>query len=99
MQQEALASRERRHVAQQRAKGLGEGSLAARPRATVARDDQGTDAERAFDSISERVRLQLTGEIPFGSFSCVVLGVEWGVLVDSIVVQDGDVVGANEWFE
>src|ERR1039458_92552 len=54
----------------------------------------GTDAERAFDSISERVRLQLTGEIPFGSFSCVVLGVEWGVLVDSIVVQDGDVVGA-----
>ncbi|HEY5009861.1 MAG TPA: hypothetical protein VIH73_01820, partial [Acidimicrobiales bacterium] len=54
----------------------------------------GTDAERAFDSISERVRMQLTGEIPFGSFSCVVLGVEWGVLVDSIVVQDGDVVGA-----
>ena len=54
----------------------------------------GTDAERAFDSISERVRLQLTGEIPFGGFSCVVLGVEWGVLVDSIVVQDGDVVGA-----
>ena len=54
----------------------------------------GTDAERAFDSISERVRQQLTGEIPFGSFSCVVLGVEWGVLVDSIAVQDGDVVGA-----
>jgi diguanylate cyclase (GGDEF)-like protein len=54
----------------------------------------GTDAERAFDSISERVRQQLTGEVPFGSFSCVVLGVEWGVLVDSIAVQDGDVVGA-----
>ena len=54
----------------------------------------GTGAECAFDSISDRVRLQLTGEIPFGSFSCMVLGVEWGVLVDSIVVQDGDVVGA-----
>ena len=54
----------------------------------------GTDAENAFESIGERVRNQLTGQTPVGAFSCVVLGVEWGVLVDPIVVQDGDVVGA-----
>jgi diguanylate cyclase (GGDEF)-like protein len=54
----------------------------------------GTDSEKAFETISERVRGQLSGDVPPGSFSCVVLGVEWGVLVDHIVVQDGDVVGA-----
>ena len=54
----------------------------------------GTDSEKAFDSISERVRSQLAALTPIGAFSCVVLGVEWGVLVDPIVVQDGDVVGA-----
>ena len=54
----------------------------------------GTDSEKAFEGISERVRSQLTGQTPVGAFSCVVLGIEWGVLVDPIVVQDGDVVGA-----
>ena len=54
----------------------------------------GSDSEKAFETISERVRGQLSGDVPPGSFSCVVLGVEWGVLVDHIAVQDGDVVGA-----
>jgi diguanylate cyclase (GGDEF)-like protein len=50
----------------------------------------GADSEKAFETISDRVRSQLTGEIPLNAFSCVVQGVEWGVLVDPIVVQNGD---------
>ena len=54
----------------------------------------GADAQPAFERISERVRGQLVGESPLGPFSTVVHGVEWGVLVDSIKLQNGDIVGA-----
>ncbi len=54
----------------------------------------GMDSENAFAIIGARVSSQLAGGEPVGSFSCVVQGVEWGVLVDPIVVQDGDVTGA-----
>ena len=52
------------------------------------------DSQPAFERISERVRGQLVGESPLGAFSTVVHGVEWGVLVDSIKLQNGDIVGA-----
>ena len=52
------------------------------------------EASTAFERISEKVRGQLSGEAPIGSFSTVVHGIEWGVLVDPIVLQDGDIVGA-----
>src|SRR5665213_1978316 len=54
----------------------------------------GPESMEAYESIGERVRSQLKGESAIGAFSCVVAGVEWGVLVDPIKVQDGDVVGA-----
>ncbi len=54
----------------------------------------GQDAETAYARISEKVRVQLAGETPMGSFSTIVLGVEWGVLVDPITVENGDIVGA-----
>jgi diguanylate cyclase (GGDEF)-like protein len=54
----------------------------------------GPDAQNAFASIQERVQSQLKGEGKVGAFSIMVAGVEWGVLVDAIQIQDGDVVGA-----
>ncbi len=51
-------------------------------------------SQLAFDKISERVRGQLVGDTPLGSFSSVVQGIEWGILVDPIKVQAGDIVGA-----
>jgi diguanylate cyclase (GGDEF)-like protein len=54
----------------------------------------GKDSETAFERISERVRVQLSGEAPMGSFSTIVLGVEWGVLVNPITLENGDIVGA-----
>src|ERR1019366_2142723 len=47
----------------------------------------GPESMEAFESIVERVRGQLNGEGTVGAFSCVVAGVEWGVLVDPIKVQ------------
>jgi diguanylate cyclase (GGDEF)-like protein len=52
------------------------------------------ESQVAFNKISERVRGQLVGETPLGSFSSVVQGIEWGILVDPIKVQEGDIVGA-----
>ncbi len=54
----------------------------------------GPESMPAYESISDQVRTLLGGEGPVGPFSCVVDGVEWGVLVDPIEVQDGAVVGA-----
>ena len=54
----------------------------------------GPESMEAYERIGERVRSQLKGESAVGAFSCVVSGVEWGVLVDPIKVQEGDVVGA-----
>ena len=50
-------------------------------------------AQVAFERISERVRGQLIGDVTPGPFSSVVHGVEWGVLVEPLVVEGGDVVG------
>jgi diguanylate cyclase (GGDEF)-like protein len=52
------------------------------------------ESQVAFDKISERVRGQLVGATQLGSFSSVVQGIEWGILVDPIKVQEGDIVGA-----
>ena len=52
------------------------------------------DSHVAYDRIMERVRHQFAGESPRGAFSLVVQGIEWGVLVDEIKVQEGDIVGA-----
>ena len=52
------------------------------------------DSHVAYDRIMERVRHQFVGESPRGAFSLVVQGIEWGVLVDEIKVQEGDIVGA-----
>ena len=54
----------------------------------------GPDSERAFEHIAKRVKAYLAEDDPATSFSSVVLGVEWGVLVEQIVVEDGEVVGA-----
>jgi len=43
MQQQPFASRERRYVAQQTAEGLGEGTFATGPSASMSRNDQGAD--------------------------------------------------------
>ena len=51
-------------------------------------------SEDALAHIRKRVRQQLGGASPVGSFSCVVSGVAWGVLVEPIALQDGDVIGA-----
>ncbi len=54
----------------------------------------GPNAADAFERIHERLQGQLAGDTPsVGSFSCVVSRVEWGVLVDPIIVKD-EVVGA-----
>src|SRR5665213_467684 len=49
MQQETLASRERRDVAEQGAKSVREGTLSSGPRATMARDDQGANDVAILD--------------------------------------------------
>lgn len=54
----------------------------------------GPDSQHAFETIYERVRKQLNGSVSTSSFSCMISGVEWGVLVNSIEVLDGAVVGA-----
>ena len=51
-------------------------------------------SRKAFERISERVGNQLVGDAPLGAFSTVVQGIEWGVLVDPIKLQNGDIVGA-----
>src|SRR5579863_8321071 len=53
----------------------------------------GPGSEVAFERISDRVRGQLSGDVTPGPFSCVVHGIEWGVLVEALVVEGGDVVG------
>ncbi|MFI5035632.1 MAG: putative bifunctional diguanylate cyclase/phosphodiesterase [Acidimicrobiales bacterium] len=54
----------------------------------------GPGSETAFERLSERVRGQLRGDTTPGPFSSVVLGIEWGALVEPLVVEGGDVVGA-----
>jgi len=51
-------------------------------------------SEEVFEAIRDRVRSQLKGHDLIAPFSCVVSGVEWGVLVDAIEVQEEDTVGA-----
>ena len=51
-------------------------------------------SRKAFERISERVGSQFEGGAPLGSFSTVVQGIEWGVLVEPIKLQNGDIVGA-----
>src|SRR5665213_93256 len=99
MQQEALASRERRHVAQQRAKGLGEGSLAARPRATVARDDQGTDDVAILDDdrIDEHTPFDAKDDTGERSKGNLARQLQSNSFADAVERTLG--VGANEWFE
>ena len=45
-------------------------------------------AEEAFEFIRDRIADQLDGGSEIGSFSCVVSGVEWGVLVEPIPDQE-----------
>ena len=54
----------------------------------------GLHAERAFEVICEKVQEKLVGRSAMVPFSLDVQGVEWGVLCDSISLQDGKVVGA-----
>jgi len=54
----------------------------------------GVDSQKAFETISERVKSQLAANSIVGYVSCRVQGVEWGSLVEPIRVEDGDVVGA-----
>jgi diguanylate cyclase (GGDEF)-like protein len=54
----------------------------------------GSTSKEAFASIRERVQSALNGEGPVDSFTFVVSGVEWGVLVDAIEARDCNVVGA-----
>jgi len=51
-------------------------------------------SEAVHSRIRDRVLGQLAGQAAIGSFSCVVSGVAWGVLVEPIKVQGGDVKGA-----
>src|SRR5579871_6051757 len=50
--------------------------------------------ELAHTRIRDRVLGQLAGQSPIGSFSCVVGGVVWGVLVEPIAVKGSGVMGA-----
>jgi len=54
----------------------------------------GKGSQGAFESIRDRVKADLNGDGSVTSFSIVVSGVEWGVLVDPIEAHDNDVVGA-----
>lgn len=51
-------------------------------------------SEAVHDRIRDRVLGQLAGQAAIGSFSCVVGGVAWGVLVEPIKVQGSGVKGA-----
>jgi diguanylate cyclase (GGDEF)-like protein len=51
-------------------------------------------SEDALAHIQKRVQNQFGGDTPISSFSCVVSGVAWGVLVEPVEVQDGPVLGA-----
>ncbi|HUD69341.1 MAG TPA: GGDEF domain-containing protein [Acidimicrobiales bacterium] len=51
-------------------------------------------SEPVHARIRDRVLGQLAGQAAIGSFSCVVAGVAWGVLVEPIKVQGGGVKGA-----
>ncbi len=52
-------------------------------------------AEAAYEVIAERVREGVrAGESEAGSFTTEIAGTEWGVLVDPIQVDHGEVVGA-----
>jgi hypothetical protein len=51
-------------------------------------------SDNALTHIRKRVVSLLGTQNAVGSFSCVVAGVAWGVLVEPIAVQDGLVVGA-----
>jgi diguanylate cyclase (GGDEF)-like protein len=65
--------------------------------ANLGFDQRTHAAEGAQDAqvrIHERVLGQLSGQSAFGSFSCVVNGVVWGVLVEPIEVQGGGLKGA-----
>ena len=53
---------------------------------------EGSEAVHA--RVRDRVLGQLAGQAAIGSFSCVVAGVAWGVLVEPIKVQGGGVKGA-----
>ncbi len=54
----------------------------------------GRSSQEAFERIRDRVKADLNGEGSVSSFSIVVSGVEWGVLVDPITAHDDDVAGA-----
>ena len=51
-------------------------------------------SDHALPHIRKRVVSLLGTQNAVGSFSCVVSGVAWGVLVEPIALQDGDVIGA-----
>ena len=51
-------------------------------------------SDHALVHIRKRVVSLLGAQSAVGSFSCVVSGVAWGVLVEPIALQDGDVIGA-----
>ncbi len=51
-------------------------------------------SENSLSHIRKRVLGQLGGQTAVGSFSCMISGVAWGVLVEAIEVQDGAVMGA-----
>ena len=51
-------------------------------------------SENSLSHIRKRVLGQLGGLTAVGSFSCMISGVAWGVLVEAIEVQDGAVMGA-----
>jgi len=51
-------------------------------------------AVRAFEKIRDRVRIQLSGKEPLGSFTWKLSGTEWGVLVEPIELVSGQIVGA-----
>ena len=99
VQQETLARRERRDVAEEDAEGLRERTLATGPRATVSRNDQGTDDVAVLDDdgvdehapldaehdARERAEGNLAGELQAHAFADAVEGALG--------------VGADEWFE
>jgi diguanylate cyclase (GGDEF)-like protein len=53
-----------------------------------------TGSEKAFETISNRVETQLENDTVVGYTSCKVHGIEWGSLVETIRVEDGQVIGA-----
>jgi len=51
-------------------------------------------SEKAYETISDRVKTQLQNDAVVGHVSSKILGIEWGSLVETIRVQDGQVIGA-----